>query len=347
VRGATVSLILQRVLTVAAAACLALLGDVSSGAAQTSSQIEAAAKAEGTITWYSSLDNVTLNGLVQLFNDSHPGIVLKALQISSSIVPARISTERAAGKYIPDAVTCDQFSCSQLAEAGAFQRFSVANPKLYLKGTIDPKGYWVAFQTDTTVLAWNPQRLKADGLKPPASLADLVKPEWKGKIGIDGSAYNWYQGLLASQKNAQDMLKKIVENKPLITSGHTATITQLMNGEFDVTPTAYGYMAEHARLAGRPIDFLYPTPMPVGLELIAILKNAPHPNGARLLVDWLLSKRAQQFFADVQRTPARLDVKGDERVFNSKFPFFILASPARDEYNGMVSNFKALLGIAG
>ena len=328
-------------------ALIACLLSARSSLADQPPGVVAAAKSEGTVTWYSSLDAGTLNALVKLFNDTHPGITVKALQIGSNVIPARVMTERTAGKYNADVVSCDQFAFSQLAESDVFQQFKPSDPGKYLKGTLDPKGNWIAFFTDTTVLAWNPDRLKADGLKAPTSLADLAKPEWKGKIGIDGSAFNWYQAMLATQKNAPEMLKKIADNKPLVTSGHSATITQLVNGEYDVTPTAYGYMAERARLAGRSIEFLSPTPVPVGLELAAILKNAPHPDGARVLMDWLLSKRAQQFFADDGRTPTRTDIKSDLRVFNAKMPFYVLPAPARNEYNGLVSGYKALLGIAG
>jgi ABC-type Fe3+ transport system substrate-binding protein len=52
----------------------------------------------------------------------------------------------------------------------------------------------------------------------------------------------------------------------------------------------------------------------VGLEPVAIAKNAPHPIAARILVDWLLSKEMQQFFADDERTSARSDVTNDARI---------------------------------
>ena len=42
------------------------------------------------------------------------------------------------------------------------------------------------------------------------------------------------------------LLRGIAANAPLITSGHTQTATQLAAGEFDVTPTAYGYMVATA-----------------------------------------------------------------------------------------------------
>jgi iron(III) transport system substrate-binding protein len=312
--------------------------------AEQSPDIVSAAKTEGTVVWYSALDAATLNGVVQLFNDSHPGIVLKALQIGSSVIPARVMTEQAAHYFNADIVSCDQFGFTQLSDSKLFKPFKPSEHE-YAPGMLDPKGIWATLYTDTMVLAWNPDRLKAAGLRPPRSLAELAQPQWKGRIGIDGTAFNWYQGVLATQKNANTVLAKIADNKALITSGHSATITQLENGEFDVSPTAYGYMAERARLAGRPIDFLSPDPVTVGLEQIGIMKTAPHPNAARVLADWLIGKKAQQFFADDGRTPARTDVKSDKRVFDAKMPFYILPAPQRGEYNDLVSHFKALLGI--
>lgn len=334
-----------RVCGVLVAVALSLAG-AGAGRADVPASVAAAAKAEGTIVWYSALDDGTLNGAVALFNRTHPGIVLKALRLGSAQIPPRVMTERTAGKYNADVVSCDQLTFSQLAQADVFQRVAVANPSRYLRGTIDPKGQWVAFYTDTTAIAWNPERLKADGLKPPVSLADLARPEWRGKVGIDSTAFNWYQSVLATQKNGKELLKRIADNKPFITSGHSATITQLISGEFDATPTAYGYMAERARLAGQPIDFTNPRPVAVGLELAAIMKNAPHPNGARVLVDWLLSKPAQQFFADDGRTPTLGEIKADARVFNPAQPYYIPAAPGQTEFQDLVSSFKALLGIA-
>jgi ABC-type Fe3+ transport system substrate-binding protein len=103
--------------------------------------------------------------------------------------------------------------------------------------------------------------------------------------------------------------------------------------------------SERARRTGKPIDFLTPSPVIVGLEPVAIAKNAPHPVAARILVDWLLSKEMQQFFAD-ERTSARSDVTNDARIFNLKMPFYILHAPDKTEYNAWVSAYKALLGIA-
>lgn len=336
----------QRRLVILLALAIGLLGARAGFAEQPPSLVNAA-KSEGTVTWYSVLDAPTLDALVTAFNKTHPGIVLRTLRIGSNLMPARVMTERMAGTSHADLVTCDRFEMSQLIDADIFQPIDVPDPQRYFQGAIDSRRSWVALFLDTSVLAWNPQRLKEDGLKPPTSIEDLGKPEWRGKIGIDGNAINWYQGILATHKDAGALLKKIADNKPMVTSGRTAAITQLINGEYDATPTAYGFMAEHARLAGRPIDFVPLSPTPVALTLTGIPKGAPHPNAARVVLDWLLSKPAQQFFANLGRTPIRTDVASDVRVFNPRMPFYVMPAPTKEQYSRLTADYKAIFGIGG
>jgi iron(III) transport system substrate-binding protein len=317
------------------------------GAAAVAPSVAAAAKAEGTVVWYSALEAPALNMMVEKFNASHPGIVVQGLQIASTRIPPRVLTEESAGKVLGDVINGDQLSVSQLGETNLLQPFTVTDPEKFVKGSIDPKGMWAAVFSETTVIAWNPQKLKADGLRPPTSLADLGRPEWRGKIGLDNAAFNWYQAVLLTQKDAAATLKRIADNHPLMTSGHTVTVTQLQNGEFDVTPTAYGYMADQRHAAGQPVDFLNLTPNLVNLEPVAILKGAPHPNAARVLVDWLLSPEGQTLIAGTGHTSRRLDVANNLRVFDPRKPSYVMPAPDRTQYNALVSGYKALFGIGG
>lgn len=328
----------------AVAAVLLAAAAPAAGNAAVSPAVAAAAKTEGTVVWYSALDAQSLNLVVQKFNATHPGIVAQALQVGSTLIPARVMTEQSAHKVIADVVSGDQFSVGQLAEVGALQPFTVSDRQKFAPGSFDPNGRWAAMFSETTVIAWNPQKVRADGLRPPVSLDDLARPEWKGRLGIDSSAFNWYQAVLLTQKNASDTLKKIAANHPLITTGHTVTVTQLANGEFDATPTAYGYMVEQQRVAGLPVDFINLNPMLVNLEPVAIVKDAPHPNAARVLIDWLLSQEAQTLIAGTGHTSRRLDVPNNLRISNPKIPSFIMPSPDRNAYNTMVNGYKALLG---
>jgi iron(III) transport system substrate-binding protein len=326
---------------------LTAVGLHRSAAAAVSPDLMAAAKREGTVVWYTSVDAKTLSGVVQRFEQSHPGISLQTLQISSNLIPARIITEQRGGKFNADVTNGDIIPMSQLAAADALQPYRPAEPNRLVAGALDAHALWTTLYFDTTVIAWNPKKLAADGLKPPATLADLAKPEWNGKIGLDSTAYNWYQGLTEIDPHAQDLVKKLVANHPLITEGHTNTVTQLENGEFDVTPTAYGYLADKDHRAGLAVDFINPRPLLVGLTPVGLVKNAPHPNAARVLLDWLLSKDGQQVLVELSGRPSpRTDVQNVPAVFNSRMPIHVLGAPDPARYKELVSQYKTMLGIS-
>jgi len=328
------------------ASAMLLFGLGRAGIAAVPASVTDAAKKEGTVVWYTSVDAKTLTPLVQRFDQSHPGIALQTLQITSNLIPARIITEQRGGKFNADVANGDVVPMAQLAAAGALQVYHPADPGKFVKGANDPNGLWSCLYFDTTVLAWNVKKLQADGLKPPTSVADLARPEWRGKIGLNATAYNWYQGLTEIDPNAKDLLTKIIANHPLLTQGHTNTMTQLESGEFDVTPTVYGYLADKEHRAGLGIDFINPKPLIVGLTPVAFIKNAPHPNAARVLLDWLLSKDGQNALVELSGRPsARIDVENNPNVFNTRMQLHVIKTPDPSEYNALVSQYNKILGV--
>lgn len=314
--------------------------------AQVAPSLLAAAKREGVVVWYSSLDTKTFAAIVQRFEQAYPGIKVQTLQLTSNLIPARIITEQRGGAYNCDVANGDIIPMSQLADAGALQPYRPPDAEKFVKGAVAADGMWTSLYFDTTVIAWNPKKLQADHLKPPTSLADLTKPEWSGKIGLDATAYNWFQGMLETDPNAAAIVKQLMANKPLITQGHTNTVTQMEAGEFDVTPTAYGYLANKDHEAGQPIDFINPRPLFVGLGPVGLVKNAPHPNAARVLLDWLLSKDGQQALIELSGRPSALtQVQNNPNVLGPHMATHILGIPTPDRYREIVSQYKSLLGV--
>jgi iron(III) transport system substrate-binding protein len=341
---------LQPVRALVALSAAALLAfSVGDASAAVPPDVAAAAKKEGTVVWYATMNVKDLNATVAEFERTHPGITVQTLRLGSSQLPARVITEQRGGKYNADVISGDGFQVAQLIAAGAFQRNPNPQAGKFVKGTVDPNGMWSSLYQNTTVIAWNPQRLKADKLKPPTSLADLAKPEYRGRIGIDAGALNWYIGSIQANPAAADLMKKIAANKPILTSGHTETVTQLESGEFDVTPTAYGYLADQEKKAGRPIDFVNPKPLLVTLNPIGLAKNAPHPNAGKVLIDWLLSKEGQTFIAQQGggEISSRTDVVSNPALFTPRMPYIIVRPPDAMQYNQVVQQFRSTFGIAG
>jgi iron(III) transport system substrate-binding protein len=309
-----------------------------------------AAKKEGTVVWYATMNTQDMDATASEFMRTHPGIKIESLRLGSSQLPARIVTEQRGGKFNADVISGDSFQVTQLVGVGAFDKYTPPETDKFLKGTVDPNGMWVNLYQNTTVIAWNPQRLAADHLKKPTSFADFAKPEWKGKFGFDTGALNWYMGVLQQDKTGGSALaQKIADNAPVKTTGHTQTVTSLETGEFDATPTAYGYMAYQEKKAGKAIDFTNPAPLFVTLNPIGLAKNAPHPNAAKVFIDWMTSRAGQTFISERGggEVSSRSDVKINPAVFDAKKPFLVLDSPNAQQYNDLEHAFRALLGLPG
>jgi iron(III) transport system substrate-binding protein len=311
--------------------------------------LSVAAEPEGTVVWYSTLSTANLDRIAGAFMLRYPKIHVETLRMGSSQLAARVITEQRGGTFGADVISGDLFQVSQLVAAGAFQRYRYAEAAKFLPFTTDAQGYWVNLYAMTTVIAWNPERLKADRLTPPASLDDFTKPEWKGRFGTDAEAMNWYLGLIATRKDADDLLRGIAANRPVITSGHAVTTTQVESGELDATPTSYGYLADADHRAGKPIDYLNPKPLLLTLTPVGLAAHAPHPGTARMLIDWLVSREGQQFIASAGGgyLSTRTDVANNPRLWNPRNPYYVVPAPSPATFNAALRRFKAIFGIAG
>jgi iron(III) transport system substrate-binding protein len=336
-------------LAVAAAAAGLAVRLASSASAASPPNVADEAKREGTVVWYATMNTRDMQLTAARFMQTHPGIHVETLRAGSSELPARVITEQRGGKYNADVISGDEFQLSQLVLAGALDKYRPPEADRFVKGTVDPNGYWTNLYQNTTVVAWNPQRVQADHLRPPVSTADFARPEWKGKFGLDTGALNWYIGTLQANGNASDTIEKIAANAPVKTSGHTATVVQLESGEFDATPTAYGYLADAEHRAGKPLAFVNPSPLLVTLNPVGLAKNAPHPAAAHVFLDWLLSRDGQQFIArdGGGEISSRTDVQNNPRIWNPAKPYVIVHAPDSAGYNDIVRQFRSLFGLPG
>lgn len=83
-----------------------------------------------------------------------------------------------------------------------------------------------------------------------------------------------------------------------------AVLDQVIAGEY---PLALMMFINHAVISARkgaPSAWLKIEPMPVALDAISLLKDAPHPSAARLLIDFLTSEEGQQVFRQADYLPA-------------------------------------------
>ena len=323
---------LAPVLGVALAMTLAACGS-SSGKAGTSSspsagqtstqstaELAAAAAKEGSLTWYTTFTDADVQPMVAAFNKAYPDVKVNALRLSADKIPPRVLTEQKGGKYNADVVSGDSPQVAQLLQAGALQPYDATDESPLPAALELPDGYRSVVYAVTTVIAYNPTALKQKGLTAPTSWEDLTKPEWKGQFAIDPGAVNWYDSLVTAMGHdaVLKLLTALGNNSPRLVQSATLGLTQVQSGEPIAAATAYGYKASSLKAkTPESVEFVNGNPLPSTLSLIDVVKNAPHPNAAKLFVDWMVSQPGQQAVIDVtNHTSLRADVKNDPTVWD-------------------------------
>jgi len=104
-------------------------------------------------------------------------------------------------------------------------------------------------------------------------------------------------------------------------------------GELPMAFFVYANNVENVKEAGSPVDWvriddpLYGEPHPA-----AVMARAPHPNAARLLVEFAISKDGQQLISNLGKVPGRGDVQPKIGVDRAKLRIISPEDEAKTAY---------------
>ena len=299
---------------------------------------------QGAVVWYTSMERHALEATVQRFEQTHPGIRVETLQENGPTVAARVLTEQRAGHDKADVVSIDELPFLQLQRAGALGTYRPRDAKAFIAGSLD--GVSAPLHLTTIVIAYNPERLRTDHLPVPRTIDDFASPAWHGKFGVFGGGANWYFGVVQTRRDGDAVLARIAANAPFISASHAQVVQQLEAGEFDATPTAYGYFAAKEHERGRSVSTVLAAPILVSSTPIGFVKNPPHPVTARIFVDWLLSHEGQLVQAEYGYTSARSDVAADPAAWNPSLAHAFIRFPDGAALEAGVRRFQDLFAKA-
>ncbi len=163
-----------------------------------------------------------------------------------------------------------------------------------------------------------PPFFNADLLKPGeiSSYDDLLSPKWKGKIGFfdprTPSAGQGLWGFLMKIKG-KDFLQKLAQQDLFISRDGQQLAVGLAKGTLAIALGLSQRFVDPYTKAGLPIKVL--TDIKEGLSgsngfgTVAVMKNPPHPNAAKVYITWLLSKEGQELYSRaLTQGSRRLDV---------------------------------------
>lgn len=165
-----------------------------------------------------------------------------------------------------------------------------------------PDGTWHGFAARARVLVVNTNLVPKD--KQPRSIRDLLAPEWSGKAGIAkplfGTTATHAACLFAcwGSDEAKAFFNRVKENQIKILSGNKQVALAVAAGQlhFGLTDTDDAIVELEK---GSPVAIVYPDQGPEGLgtlfipNSLAIIAGGPNRDGARRLVDYLLSPEVE------------------------------------------------------
>ena len=159
---------------------------------------------------------------------------------------------------------------------------------------------------------------------------DLLKPEWKGKIGsfdprIGGAGQAIGRYLI--EKFGEEFVVKLYQGQQVtFTREHRQVAEWAARGTYPIVLAAVQSMIERYRKEGFPLVRVFPKDGPGsllgGFSTVAMLKNPPHPNAATLFLNWVTSKDGQEVVSRALLEPSRrVDVP------TSLVPDYVLPQP--------------------
>jgi len=304
----------------AASAASASAGGAPSAAAFQAQwdQLVAAAKKEGTVTVAKAPSVLFRQRVLGAFQNEF-GVTVNDQEGSDRAQIAKMKQEKAAGVHSVDVFldSCQNSATSALP-AGLY---APIKPALILPDVNDPSKWvngkpWYVDPNGATLIQLarnlfynldiNPTAVDASQLK---TAPDLVDPKWKGKIGaFDPSAPG-------PGTNAADMILKTM-GEPYFRQLYLGQGVKLATEDRTIGdwlahaayPIGIGLAADELvrqKQAGLKIDVLkmnspFATVMDSSSDTMGLMQDAPHPNAAKLFVNWMMTKPAMQLVSEVE-----------------------------------------------
>jgi iron(III) transport system substrate-binding protein len=261
-----------------------------------------AAKATGSVSIYSALNQSTNDAFFAAFKAANPGVDVAVLPIAAAgQLQTRIITEKASPKG-DIFVGGDRSFHDVLGKQGLLEPYISPNAAAIPADYKDPTGLWTGWYVGIFAFLHNTDRFAKEmaSIKPPATWDDLLDPAWKGKLIMPnpvttGGGYIFVATQVfrfgMDEAKAMDFMKKLHANIAQYLDSSPNAIQMVAQGQFIGSPN-WAHDILTSKSQGNPVtlDIIADTGFEVGS--VSIIKGGPNTAGAKAFVDWMLTKEA-------------------------------------------------------
>jgi iron(III) transport system substrate-binding protein len=293
----------------------------------------AKAKEEGQVLLYTSLAGSDTKAFRNAFEKAYPGVKLEIYRASGTTILQKILTESRAGNEVVDAVMTQDSALHVLKSKSLLAKFESNERAAFDARFKDKDGYWTDVYPTVHSIPYNTKLVAAQDV--PRRYSDLLDPKWKGKLGLNRNNYMFIAALLDfyGKEKGEEFFRKLAGQNPQVRSGGTLTATLVGAGELPIAFSVNANNVENVKEKGSPVDWariedpLYGEPHPA-----SVMSHARHPNAARLIVEFAISKEGQTLMAKLGKVPGRGDVEPKIGVDRTKLRIIPVEEAARAAY---------------
>lgn len=287
-------------------------------------RLEAGAKQEKEVVWYTSMSQNDSSQMARLFENRYPSIKVNLVRLTSERIMQRYTTESLAGRFLADLIDTNDSDLEFLRRKELLRPFATPSTERYDRRFVQPQGYWAASRITMIVLGYHTRSVKP--AEAPKRYEDLLDPKWKGKVALEQNQTDWFMTLMEywGEEKGKAFFQRLRGQNPQIRSGHTLMAQLIAAGEDPLSPNAYSHHMASDQRKGAPVDWLNLEPVVGGLRVAGMAKNNPHPHAATLFLDVVFSKEGQKVIQDASRIPTHPEVLPNPARLREGFPFIIV-----------------------
>jgi iron(III) transport system substrate-binding protein len=301
-----------------------------------------AARREGEVVWYASMNLSEANAVIAKFEERYPYIKVRLNRTGSEKLLTKLLAEARAGKSFADVIQTVEFSMHLFRSRGLLARYIPQANALYPREFKD-EGYWTTVYYNPYVVAYN-TRLAQRPL--PKTYDDLLDPKWQGNMMMEGTKADWFAGILQimGEERGIRYMRELAKQQPVPREGHELLAQLVSAGEGVLDINIPAASVERLKERGAPIDWLSPGASPAVMVGIGLSQRAPHPTAARLFVNFVLSKEGQKLMQTPGRLVARGDLSGEQSATTKELRIVPVNPALAEKLDEYAKQLRAIFG---
>ncbi|KDE38843.1 Ferric iron ABC transporter, iron-binding protein [Nitrincola lacisaponensis] len=266
--------------------------------------VAAQAASATELTVYTAVESDDLQKYAQRFNQAHPEITIRWVRDSTGVMTARLLAE----KDNPRADVIWGLAATSLLlldDEGLLEPYAPAGVE-----KLDPKFVdqntppaWVGMDAWVAAICYNTIEGEKLGVPMPTSWEDLTRPEYKGHVVMpnpssSGTGYldvaSWIQ--LWGEEQAWTFMDGLHDNISRYTHSGSAPCNLAASGEA-VVGVSFAFRAARLKSQGAPVEVVFPSEgLGWDMEAAAIVKGTQNLEAAQTLMDWAVSREANELY---------------------------------------------------